>query len=64
MVLTDDDKNMINYFITERNDITRWCHWEKKKAEVEAELPELIDALKRLEIAEKTLDAVVKSIFD
>ena len=60
--LTDEDKAMISYFIGEKGDITRWCDWEDKKHVVEKELPELIDALRRLDSAEKTLSAIVMAL--
>lgn len=60
--LSNEDKNSICYFITEKGDVTRWTGWESKKSDIEAEFPELIHALKMLEIAKKTLAAVVKSI--
>lgn len=62
MALTEEDKNMIVYFIKEKGDITRWCSWESKKQEIEEEFPELINALKQLEIAERTLNAIVNAI--
>ena len=62
MALTEEDRGMIEYFITEKGDITRWCDWEKKKAAIEEELPELIAALKQLDIAERTLNAIMKSL--
>ena len=61
-MVTDEDKNMICYFLTEKGDITRWCHWEKRKADIKEEYPELIAALTGLIIAEKTLDAIVEKI--
>jgi hypothetical protein len=61
-MVTEDDINMIDYFINQKGDITRWCHWEKRKEEIEKEYPELIAALNNLTIAERTLNAVVKNI--
>ena len=61
-MLTQEDRAMIAYFITEKGDVTRWCEWDEKKAQVEKEMPELIEALKRLDIAERTLSAIVKTI--
>ena len=60
--LSDSDRRMIKYFITEKGDITRWCDWPEKKTLVAKIYPELIDALDRLKIAERTLKAVVEKI--
>lgn len=62
MALTEDDKAMISYFWTERGDMTRWVFWEEKLPDIEKELPHLIDAMRRLESAQKTLDAIVRSL--
>ncbi len=62
MALTQDDKDMITYFLTEKGNVERWTGWEKVKPDVEKELPELMHALKQLEIAEKILQAVIESI--
>jgi len=61
-MLTEEDRSMIAYFLTEKYDVTRWGQWEEKRPLVEKELPELIDALLRLEIAEKTLLAIVQTL--
>ncbi len=60
--VTDDDRNMIAYFLQEKGDIERWSGWEDRKADIGRVYPELIDALDRLKIAERTLDAVVDRI--
>jgi hypothetical protein len=61
-MVTENDKNMICYFIRERGDIARWSDWEKRKAAIEEEYPELIIALDNLMIAERTLKAIVEKI--
>lgn len=61
-MITDTDRNMICYFIKEKGDITRWSNWLERKADIEAEYPELIVALASLTIAERTLRAIVESI--
>jgi len=48
--------------LKEKGDITRWGEWEERKADIEKEYPELIDALNRLIIAERTLKAIVDMI--
>lgn len=62
-ILTEEDRADISYFIKEKGDITRWCDWEKKKGLVENELPHLIDALRRLDSAEKTLVAIADTLY-
>jgi len=61
-MITDSDKNMICYFIQEKGDITRWCDWEKRKTDIAIERPELIAAINNLEIAKRTLSAIVENI--
>lgn len=63
-MVTEDDIRMIDYFLNEKNDIERWSSWAARKPDIEAEYPEFIAALKQLEIAEKTLSAVAKSMID
>ena len=63
-MLTDEDKSSIAYFIREKGDIERWCDYEKKKHLIEAEYPELIAALHAKLVAERTLEAIVKSIYN
>ncbi len=61
-MLTEEDRNMICYFIQEKGDIARWCDWEERRDIIAAEYPELIAALTSLKIAERTLDAIVERI--
>lgn len=60
MGVTEEDRLMVDYFIREKGDITRWSAWEQRKPVIAAEYPELIAALKQVTIAERTLDAVVE----
>lgn len=60
--LDEDDYNMINYFYFHKGDITRWASWEDKKPLFEKYHPELIDAIKRVESAEKTLKVIIKNL--
>lgn len=62
MPLTNDDYLSIKYFINERGDTTRWTRWESRKPAIKEVHPELIDALERLQSAERTLKAVVDSL--
>lgn len=60
--LTEEYIRSIQYFIGERGDITRWCHWEARKELIAQELPVLMAAMTQLAIAERTLMAVVESL--
>lgn len=62
MTLTAEDYRTIRYFIIEKGDVSRWCDWEQKKAEVASERPELIAALTNVLVAERTLRAIVDSL--
>ncbi len=61
-MITNEDRRMISYFINHKGDITRWTGWENKKAQVQEEYPELIAALNAVEVAERTLEAIVSKI--
>jgi len=63
-MLTEQDKDMIVYFIQERGDIERWTGWEDVKEQAYEEYPDLLFALNRTKLAEKLLNAAVKRIRD
>ena len=58
----DEIRNMLDYFHTEKGDIERWGSWEDNKAAISERYPELIPAMERIVIAERTLDAVISKI--
>ncbi|HEC72396.1 MAG: hypothetical protein ACTSW7_01455 [Candidatus Thorarchaeota archaeon] len=60
--LTEEDINSIQYFLLEKGDVTRYVCWEEIRHSVKRHFPELIDAIKRLESAERTLNAIVKNL--
>ena len=60
--VTQEDISMINYFIINKGDITRWVDWKFRKKIIQKEFPELIYALDKFEHAEKTLTRVTKNI--
>ena len=62
MALTEEDKLMIRYFWEEKGDLTRWASWETKLPEIEKELPLLVDALRRLDMAKQMIDIVVENL--
>ena len=64
MSVTQSDINMIDYFLIDRGDIERWSSWEDRKDDIFNEFPELEAALKAVEVAEKTLSRVARSIVD
>ena len=56
------DIAMVEHFLIERGDMTRWSHWEERKPLFEKEFPEFIAAMKNLEIARRTLRAVINNM--
>ena len=62
MSVTSDDRSMIVYFIQEKGDIRRWSQWEERKPDISEEYPELISVLAHLNVAERTLQAIVEKI--
>jgi len=62
MALTDDDKNMVDYFWKEKGDIERWVSWEERKSEIAKECPALVKAWEDYKAAEAILNIVVDSL--
>ena len=62
--LTNEDKSSIHHFYNEHGNLDRWSGYEEKKHLIEAEYPELIAALKAKVVAERTLEAIVNSIYN
>ena len=60
--LTEEEHNSIVYFHESYGDITRWVGWEETKGKIEKLYPELIDAMNRVVVSERTLDAVIKNL--
>lgn len=60
--LTDDDISSIIYFHEAKDDITRYCDWEEIKPLVEKRFPELIHAMKQVEIHNNILNRLVRSL--
>jgi hypothetical protein len=60
--VTDDDITMIQYFFYDKGDITRWSQWEERKPIIAKEYPEIIQAMDNLNIAERTLRAVINQL--
>lgn len=55
VVITEEDRNAIHYFIVEKGDIERWGGWEEKKAAIFSLWPALRTALDDVENADRTL---------
>lgn len=60
--LTSEDKELIAYFFFNKGDVTRWCDWEEKKAQVKNEYPHVIFSLDNLKLAEDTLEQAIKDM--
>lgn len=59
--LTDEDFRNIQYFHQYKGDITRWCDWEKRHL-LKKQKPALYNAFLQLEIAQETLNELVKAL--
>lgn len=46
--LTAEDLRSIDYFLSEKGDITRWASWDDRRSVIEAAMPELKSYLDRL----------------
>lgn len=62
MSITYGDIMMIDHYINERGDITRWSSWEDRKEDIMNEFPELVTALQSKDIIEKTIERIVNDI--
>lgn len=62
-MVTDEDRAMLDYFINEKGDITRWCRWEERKPVIAAEMPELIAALDAVDAAEQMLATIMRGVY-
>lgn len=62
--LDDTERAILQYFWREKRDVTRWVGWDDDEfqAKLETYYPHLLAAVKNLEVAEKTLDAIVESL--
>ena len=60
--VTDEDRRMVVYFLREKDDITRWVHWEERKHVILRDYPFLGRALEDKLRAEQTLESVLGSI--
>lgn len=56
------DYNMIRYFIEYKDDVERYIGWEREKAQVAIEKPELIAALMQVRLANLALKAIVDTL--
>lgn len=53
---TQEDLNMLQYFHEEKDDHTRFSHWERIKDSVNRDFPLLQKSLQNLELAQDTVD--------
>jgi hypothetical protein len=60
--LTEEDKNMIIYFWTEKGDLERWIGWPEAKARLEQSRPEVLKAWNDYKMAIRTMDVMVESL--
>ena len=54
----DSDLGSIRYFWEEKGDVTRYCDWERCKAD----FPEIEKAWNDFKLAERVLDAVINGV--
>ena len=60
--MTMEDLRMVKYFWEEKEDISRWCDWEKRKEIIRKEAPEIVKAWEDYYTSRRILYAVVESI--
>lgn len=62
MSLTPEDLRTLVYFHQHKGDITSCTTWEKKRDQIGAEFPHVLQAHQNLLSAQKTLDACVRDM--
>ena len=60
--LTEEQVSIIQYFWAKKGDLTVWTGWDECQDILEHHHPEVLAAVRALEIAEKTLDTLVSSL--
>jgi len=55
---------MVYYFLKEKDDITRWCGWDKFKPYVREIIPDVMAALDLKQIAEDALETALDRLED
>ena len=60
--ITENDVEMVKYFILEKGDITRWSSWEERKLTIAAAYPELMFSLHAAEMSQRNLRHVVENL--
>ena len=62
--MTNEDINMMLYFIEEKGDITRWSSYPEHKAEIAERYPDLVIALAEIDQGKKHLRWALRDIKD
>lgn len=60
--ITEEDRQMVLYFIQEKGDITRWSDWESRRGVIFRAYPALKTALDYLAVSETMMDNVLNRI--
>lgn len=61
---TAEDLRWINYFWQQKGDHTRYVNWEAIEDDFKQRFPEVIDAVKHLEGAERAVGRAMKTLDD
>ncbi len=61
-MLSESDIDSLVYFWKEKRDLTRWVGWNERIGDIEKELPQLVYAVRQLEIMEKIIDAIIEGL--
>jgi len=60
--ITEEDINLIKYFIKHKGDINCWIDWEEKRDAIAKLYPELTDALQQVSRANDYLEMVLNGL--
>jgi hypothetical protein len=61
-MITEEDKVMLKYFWEEKEDIERYCNFEKIKPELEKKYPEILRAWNDYQVSKNILSALIKNM--
>jgi len=60
--LSGEDMQSLRYFYEEKGDMTRWTGWDDALPALKEYHPELLEAMRQLDIAERTLTAILRAL--
>lgn len=57
-----EDLDMLKYYWIEKQDLTSWCDWSKRRTVIREFYPEIYDAWERYRSALRTMDVLIENL--